>query len=134
MKVSVYKTPKITSQSHNLFELLDDALPSLHEGAVVAVAAKIVSLCEGRVVPLEGTDKDELISQESQWFLPRAGKYNLSLTITHNMLIPTAGIDESNANDQYILWPSDPQESANRIHKHLLQKHKLHKIGVFEVP
>lgn len=130
MKVTAYKTDKVTSRSHDLFELLDAALPPLSEGSVVAVATKIVSLCEGRVVPIEGTDKDELIRQESQWYLPRGGKYKLAFTITRNFFLPTAGIDESNANDQYILWPEDLQSSANAIRKHLREKHGIQRVGV----
>ncbi|MDB5181359.1 MAG: putative F420-0--gamma-glutamyl ligase, partial [Candidatus Saccharibacteria bacterium] len=103
----------------------------LEEGTVVAIAAKIVSLCEGRAIPMDAVDKDELIAQESSWYLPRtSSRYNVSFTITRNMLIPTAGIDESNANDHYILWPKDVQESANRIRKHLQEKYKLKNLGV----
>jgi F420-0:gamma-glutamyl ligase len=130
MKVSVYKTDKITDRSHDLFDVLDSALPQLGEGSVVAVAAKIVSLCEGRVVPIEGTDKDELIRRESQRYLPRTGTYELAFTVTRNLFIPTAGIDESNANDQYILWPKDLQASANAIREHLAAKHAIQHVGV----
>lgn len=130
MKVTVYKTPKITSRSHDLFELLDAALPDLTEGCVVAVAAKIVSLCEGRVVPVGSVDKDDLIREQSQWLVPRTGPYNISFAITHNILIPTAGIDESNSDDHYILWPEDSQASANAIREHLAHKHGLKRVGV----
>lgn len=130
MKVAVYKTPKITSRSHDMFELLDTALPVLAEGCVVAVAAKIVSLCEGRVVPADTVDKDDLIRQQSQWLVPRSGPYNISFTITHKILLPTAGIDESNSNDHFILWPVDPQASANTIREHLASKHGLQDVGV----
>jgi putative folate metabolism gamma-glutamate ligase len=130
MKVAVYKVPKITSCSHDLFELLDQTLPKLAEGSIVAIAAKIVSLCEGRTVPMEGADKDALIAGEAQWYLPRTGKYEVSFTVTHNMLIPTAGIDESNGNDQYILWPKDPQASANRIREYIARKRGVQNIGV----
>lgn len=131
MKVTVYKTPKVTSKSHNLFDLIDTALPVVPEGSIVAVAAKIVSLCEGRVVPIGQADKDELIRQESQKYLPRdLSRYNVSFTITRNMLLPTAGIDESNADNHYILWPKDLQASANAIREYLVAKHGLKQIGV----
>jgi F420-0:gamma-glutamyl ligase len=130
MKVTVYKTDKVTAHSHDLFELLDTALPELTDGCVVGVAAKIVSLCEGRIVPIEATDKDELIRQEAQWYLPRSGTYELAFTITRDLFIPTAGIDESNADGHYILWPRDLQASANAIRTHLMSKHNLAKIGV----
>lgn len=130
MKVTVYKTEKVTSRSHDLFALLDATLPNVAEGSIVAIAAKVVSLCEGRVVPIEGVNKDDLIRQEAQWYLPRTGRYQLAFTVTRNLFIPTAGIDESNANDHYILWPKDLQASANAIRGHLAQKHGLKHIGV----
>lgn len=130
MKIAVYKTAAVTPRSHDLFDLIDQTLPELSEGSIVAIAAKIVSLCEGRAVPMADADKDELIQNESQWYLPRAGKYEVSFTVAHNMLIPTAGIDESNGNDQYILWPKDPQASANKIREHLSAKHNIQNVGV----
>lgn len=131
MQVSVFKTDKITSRSHNLYDLLDATLPELKEGSVVVIAAKIVSLCKGRTIPINEIDKDQLIQQESQLFVPREhSQYHSSFTITRNFLIPGAGIDESNANDNYILWPKDPQASANTLRKHLSEKYDLTRIGV----
>jgi dihydrofolate synthase / folylpolyglutamate synthase len=130
VKVSVYKTDRVTSRSHDLFELLDAALPSLPEGCIVAVAAKIVSLCEGRVIPLEAAKKHDLIKQESQWYSPPSGKYDLSFAIARGLLVPMAGLDESNANGHYVLWPEDLQASANAIREHLVQKHGHQPIGV----
>jgi F420-0:gamma-glutamyl ligase len=130
MKVAVFRTDKITSRSHTMRNLLDETFADLPEGCIVAIAAKAVSLCEGRAIPMEGVDKDALIRQEAQWYLPREGQYELSFTITRNLFIPTAGIDESNANDHYILWPIDPQASANAIREHLVRKHGRKHIGV----
>lgn len=131
MQVSVFKTDKVTSQSHNLYDLLDVTLPKLKEGSVVVIAAKIVSLCEGRTIPISEIDKDQLVQQESQLFVPREhSPYHSSFTITQNFLIPGAGIDESNANDNYILWPKNPQASANAVRQHLSEKHGLTQIGV----
>jgi len=131
MQVTAYKTDKITVGSHQLFAVLDASLPPLSEGSVVAVASKIIALCEGRAVPIATTDKDQLIAQESQRYLPRStSKYDVSFTITRNMLVPTAGIDESNADGYYVLWPANLQSSANAIREHLMQKHGIRKLGV----
>ena len=131
MKLTAYKTPVVRVGSHDLYELIDSVLPSVPEGSIIAIAGKIVSLCEGRVVPVEQIDKDELIKQEAQQYLPRhLSSYNVSFTITRNMLLPTAGIDESNADGHYILWPKDLQASANAIRQHIVTKHGLQKVGV----
>ena len=46
------------------------------------------------------------------------------------LLIPAAGIDESNGNGYYILWPEDLQEMANRVRQHLRKRFLIRKLGV----
>jgi F420-0:gamma-glutamyl ligase len=41
-----------------------------------------------------------------------------------------AGIDESNSNDNYVLWPSDSQKTANEIRQYLADRFKLKNVGV----
>lgn len=131
MKITSVKTHKITTKDKDILKVLDKYLPKLQEKCVIAITSKIVSICEGRVVKIGEVDKDELIKQESQYYLPRnTNKYNVSLTITRNTLVPTAGIDESNGNGYYVLWPKDAQKSANEIRKYLKNKHKLENLGV----
>ena len=48
-------------------------------------------------------------------------------------MIPSAGIDESNGNGYYVLWPKDPQHSVNQIRKYLIKKFKLKNLGVIIV-
>lgn len=130
MIVKAYKTKRIV-KGDDLFKILDKYLPKLSDNEIVTVTSKIVSICEGRIIK-EGTiDKDELISKESQYFLPRdKNPYNVSLTITHNILAASAGIDESNGNGYYILWPKNPQASANSIREHLCKRLNKKYIGV----
>lgn len=132
MKITAYKTDVVTVKSHDLFALIREALPNkLEENTIVAVAAKVVSLCEGRAVPVDQADKDSLIAHESQYFTERRlSEHNISFTVTNNLFIPTAGIDESNANDHYILWPKDPQQSANKIREFLSSEYQIKNIGV----
>jgi putative folate metabolism gamma-glutamate ligase len=131
MIVTPIKTHTITPSDTDLLTVLDTYLPEVTERSVVAVTSKIVSICEGRVVPIEGTDKDQLIEEESEYFLPRdSNPYGVSFTITHGMLAASAGIDESNGDGKYILWPKNPQESANDIREHLAKKFDLKNVGV----
>lgn len=130
MTVTPIKTHKITPQE-DMFAILDKYVTKPPEKSILAVTSKIVSITEGRVVKIEGTDKDALIEQESQYYLSRTeNKYNISFTITHNTLAPSAGIDESNGNGYYVLWPENPQKSANSIRFHLKRRWNLNKIGV----
>ncbi len=132
MKITPIRTPRITSRSTTLLDLLDAVLDYLPERSVLAITSKIVSLCEGRTVPVsEVPDKDALIRHESDWYLPSSiNKYDITFSITQNTLIPGAGIDKSNAEDCYVLWPHDPQTTANMVRQYLKERFKLNLVGV----
>lgn len=131
MIVTALKTDTITAGSIDLLSLLDTCVPELSEGSVVAITSKIVSLCENNVVPIGSVDKDELIARESDLYLPASlSKYGHRFTITNNTLIAVAGIDESNGNGVYILWPNDAQATANRVRAYLRQRFGLERVGV----
>lgn len=131
MNIQTIKTPKITVASHSLFEILDAAITELSDTSILVITSKIVSICEGRVVKIGTIEKQQLIEQESQRFIPpQKSKYDISLTIARNMLIPTAGIDESNGNEYYVLWPADPYKTATDIRNFLIKKYKISDVGV----
>ncbi|MBI4138115.1 MAG: coenzyme F420-0:L-glutamate ligase [Candidatus Wildermuthbacteria bacterium] len=131
MKVEAVKTHKITARESGIFEILDRYLPLLEERTVVAVTSKIIALCEGRVLPLDESKKDDIIVQEAEWYLPRSSsKYNVMMTIKGSGICFSSGVDESNANGYFVLWPKDPQQSANEIREHLVKKHRKKDIGV----
>lgn len=131
MRIVAVKTHKITARDTDLFKILDKYLPKIKEGSIVAITSKIVSITEGRLVKMGSVGKDKLIEQESQFYLPRSeNPYGVSLTITRNTLVATAGIDESNGNGYYVLWPKDPQKSANDISQYLKERFKLQQVGV----
>lgn len=131
MNIVAIKTPKITIGSGDIYDVLDKSLSSIEEGSVVAVTSKIVSICEGNIILNTAIDKAELVLNESDLYLPATlSKYGHHFTITHNTLIAMAGVDESNGEGYYILWPRDAQKTANDIRKHLIEKHNLKNIGV----
>ena len=130
MKVTAIKTHKITQKDKDILNILDTYLTKIEENSVIAVTSKIVAICEGRMLP-SSTSKDELVKKEADYFLPKeSNQYNVYVTIKDNMLVTTAGIDESNSNGSLILWPEDPQNSANKIREYLKKKFKLKNIGV----
>lgn len=99
------------------------------EGLILAVTSKIVSLAENCLVPA-GTDKKTLVEKESDQYLGEIG-YGCHLTIKHGLLIPSAGIDESNSESgSYILYPQDPYKSAQQICEALKKATELSKLGV----
>ena len=117
MHVHAIKT-HIIEVGESIFSILDKDIPCLQEGSIVALTSKIISICQNRVIPITDTlSKRDLIKQECDAFLSPGhdNPYNVYLTITNNILIPTAGIDESNGNGHYILYPQDIQEVAFSI-------------------
>lgn len=124
---------------------------ALENGDVVAIAQKIVSKAEGRLVPLStvtpsaratqlaaATDKDprlvELILRESRRVVrQRPGL----ILVEHNLgfVCANAGIDRSNVmgdEDHVLLLPEDPDSSARQVQEHLASESGL-EIGVLIV-
>jgi putative folate metabolism gamma-glutamate ligase len=131
MNILPVKTHTVTEKDTDILALLDKYLSELSERTVIAVTSKIVSITEGRVVPVHKADKDKLIEEESEYYLPREeNPYGVSFTITNGTLAASAGIDESNADGKYVLWPADPQESANQIREHIRKIRGIREIGV----
>lgn len=131
MIVLTVKTNKIVPYKQSLFNVLDKYLPKLEEKSILAVTSKIVSICEKKVIKIGEIDKSKLIVQEAEYYLPpKKNKFNITLTIKRGLLVPTAGIDESNGSGYYILWPQNPQKSANKIRRYLQKRFHLNYVGV----
>ncbi len=131
MKVTSVKTERVAAGTTELLPLLDRVITEVDDGSVIAITSKIVSLCEGSVIPLEEIDKEELVVRESDLYLPASlSKYRHHFTITSNTLIPMAGVDESNGDGQYVLWPRDAQATASEVRAWARLKFGLSQIGV----
>ncbi|MEZ4873095.1 MAG: coenzyme F420-0:L-glutamate ligase [Bdellovibrionales bacterium] len=100
------------------------------EGHIVAVTSKIVSLAENRLVPISEISKEELIKKESDVYLGPCG-YDCHLTIKEGLLIPSAGIDESNSEvGNFILYPNSPFDSAKYLVQKLRKNLGVEQLGV----
>jgi len=131
MVVTPIHVATVQANTIAVLDLLDNALPRLHEGSILVVTSKVVSLCEGRVVPIEATTREALIAQESSQYLSaEVSAYGHHFTITHDTLIASAGIDVSNAGGYFVLWPADPQKTANEIRAHLRARFGIKDFGV----
>lgn len=131
MKIYPIKTHPILV-GEVLTKILDQYLTSLAEETIVAITSKVISLCQERVVQKDTVNsKFELIKKEADAHLREGDSlYGAHLTIKHNVIIPSAGIDESNGAGTYILYPLDIQQTAQDIWQHLRQKHGLNHLGV----
>jgi dihydrofolate synthase / folylpolyglutamate synthase len=130
MRIDAIKTPRIAPGTTTLTRMLDNAVTAIPPDSILAITSKVVSLCEGSVAP-ESADKASLIRQEADFFIPgERGKYGITFTITGDTLIPSSGIDESNSGEGYVLWPRDPQGTANTVRAHLVRRFGHDRIGV----
>src|SRR5688572_24149732 len=131
MRLTPLRTHRITPADTDLFAILDRHVPRLAERSVLAITSKIVALVEGRVVPANAASKRELVLKEAERYVPaERNKYDVFLTLKRGMLIATAGIDESNADGSYILWPADAQATANQLRAYLARRFELSEVGV----
>jgi len=133
VKVTAFHT-RLVRNHDNLLQIIAESIPILPEKSILVVASKIVSTCEGRFVKKTTDDKSEkheLVKKEAELYIdPHSSKYNLMLTIKRNWIFVNAGIDESNADNQFILWPEDPQKSVNEIWKFLRSHYGVKEVGV----
>lgn len=133
MIVTPIKTRPLVPPEDDLFGVMRDTLPPLSENTVLAVTSKVVSIWQGRCVPKAAyPDKDDLIKKEADRFLSRDFVPNrwVMHTLKYNLFIPSAGIDESNANGYYILWPRDPMGTAKQIWDWAREAYGVKDLGV----
>jgi len=129
LKITPLRTHKIKPAECSLLEVIDRYVSEVPESSILAITSKIVSTCQGRVLPAEGVDENALVSREADFYLP-PGKYGFSLTLKNNILIPNAGIDQSNSAGGFILWPENVQQTANEVREHLAERFALQEFGV----
>ena len=126
------KTRPMLPPQDDLFAVLEAALPPLQEGDVVVITSKIVAIHQGRCVPMASVaDKEVLVEAEADAWIPKASsKYGITLAIKGGTLIASAGIDASNSQDHYVLWPDDPSGAAAKIGRWLKQRYAIDRLGV----
>lgn len=131
MVINAIKTRKFIPPKDNLWDLLS-AIKSLKENSVVAITSKIVAIGEGRCILISTIPKDKLVKEEADKYLPRkfVPEELVMYTLKNNMLIASAGVDESNGAGFYILWPKDPNKSARELWRFLRNKFHLKNLGV----
>ncbi len=132
MHIKTYKTHPVRVND-SLLTLIDTYLPPAQEKSIFVITSKIISLCEGSVVEKGNFfSKEALVRQSADAYLDDENKrsHAIQLTIKNKILIPSAGIDESNGNGGYILYPKDIQRSAISIWEHVRKRDNLQDLGV----
>lgn len=142
MQLIGIKTPLIVP-GDDMAVVLCDAMKKAgikpRENDIIVLAESAVATAQGRIVKLEDVRpsnkamelskiyqndprKMELILRESEEIL--GGIPGVVVTITKGVLSPSAGIDNSNAPDGYVvLLPADPKECAIEIRNKIMEEY-----------
>lgn len=127
MLVTPIKT-KIFKEKENLIKFILKYIKRIPENSIIVVTSKIVALSEGRMVKYKNqSQKVKLIKEESDFALKTKVTW---LTIKDGMVMASAGIDESNANNKIILLPKNSFISAEFLRKELCKKFKIKNLGI----
>lgn len=132
MNIQPIKTRTLVPPRDDLFGAIKDVLSFIPEKSILAVTSKVVSIGEGNCISRVSIKKDDLVKEEADLYLPRELTPHkwIMQTMKRNLLIPMAGIDESNADNYYILWPHDPAESARMLHGWAKETYKIKDVGI----
>ncbi len=113
-----------------LEKVLDQYLNGMIENSILTITSKIVSICEGSLVKVDETKLADLVKKEADMVLEAANPYKIALTIKDSVLIPNAGVDHSNGNGHYILWPKNAWRTAETIRQYLKKRFQVKHCGV----
>ena len=108
---------------------LESSGESVKERDIIIIASKVLAYSQGRVLGIKNKDEfKELVRKEADVVLEDG---EMILTLKNRVLIPNAGIDNSNTpKNMVILWPKDPFGSAREIRERIRNKDKIKELGV----
>jgi putative folate metabolism gamma-glutamate ligase len=131
MKITAYKTKRVIV-GDDLYRILDDYLPKLEEKTVVTITSKIIAICQGNTVKNDDkTDKKTLVIKEADFYIENESEYGIVIpTIKNNVFLANSGVDESNGNGDFILWPKDLVQTTNKVWEYLRRKNNIKDLGV----
>ncbi len=133
MIITTIKTRTFVPPQDDILKEIKRTLTRVQERSILVITSKVVSIWQGKCAPTTAyRDKDDVIMQEADRYLPRSytpGAWCMH-TIKNNIFIPSAGVDESNAGGYYILWPDDPQKAARTLWQWARQTYQVKDIGI----
>ncbi len=133
MEIIPIKTRIVSPPQDDIMDLFEGSFPDLKNGDILLIASKIAAIHQGRCKAIcEVEDEMHLIREQADRILSTIsyqGK-TLPLTIKNRTITPSAGIDKSNANGYYILWPESPERFAREICRRMKARFGLKDLGV----
>jgi coenzyme F420-0:L-glutamate ligase len=131
---------RIFKMNETLVSFLIESIPEvlIQEGSILAITSKLVSISEGNFskktesgeITKDRAQKKLLVENEADVCLGET-KFHVQLTVKHGLLLPSAGIDESNSeNGDFILYPKDPYATAQEIGLALRRHYQVKDLGI----
>lgn len=136
MKVKAIKTRIFMPPQDDLLFFIKESFSNLEikEESIIVITSKIVAIWQGRCIKIEkGINKERLIKQEADFYFTYTAqkpRRPVTLTLKNNILVSAAGIDASNSNGYYILWPKDPFLPTKQIYEFIKKTYNLKKVGI----
>ena len=133
VKIEAVKTRPLVPPKDDLLSAFLESIPKISEKSIVAFSSKVVSIHQGRCVSKKDwPDKDALIIKEADKYIPRNTfpGHDVIFTTKNNIFNKSAGLDQSNGNGYYILWPENLKETAKYLHSWLKSEYDLKEVGV----
>jgi F420-0:gamma-glutamyl ligase len=129
LEIFSIKTAVLFPPRGDVFALFDTEGFSVDDGDVLCVASKCLAIHQGRCVKIGTVDKKKLIADEADEIL----RDGMDLTVKDCAIVAYSGIDESNGNGYYILWPKSVGELLCQIHGFLCAKFSIKNLGLISV-
>ncbi len=133
MRITAIKTP-LVKPHEDLQQLIADNIEQISEKSVLVITSKIISYAQNRLVPIKtGTrqEKHQLVQQEADQYLAHTySQYDIILAIKNGHLTANAGIDQSNADGHYVLWPENLQETINQLWHFARRHYQVQELGI----
>jgi F420-0:gamma-glutamyl ligase len=129
LKIFAVKTSILYPPRDNIFPLFDSDGFSLERSDILCIATKCLAIHQGRCVKIGTVDRRRLICDEAD----RLWEKNCLLTVKDGIVIPFSGIDESNGNGYYVLWPQDVTKLLAEIHGYLCEKFTIKNLGIISI-
>ncbi len=127
MNVRAIRT-RLFREKESLVPFVLRYIPRVREGSVVAITSKIAALAEGRTTAAASDkEKARIIRRESELAIKTKHAW---LTVKDGVVLPSAGIDESNARGRLILLPKDSFAVAALVRRALKKQYRLKQLGV----
>lgn len=132
---SPIKCKTMNPPKENIFPFLKESIHVIKDKDILFISSKVLSIHQGRCIKLPKDQKDELIKKEADFYIDRnrvPGREAI-LTIKNGILIPSAGIDSSNSNDYFTMWPEKVNELLMEIRNYLKKIFGIQNLGVVAI-